>query len=226
MTSAYVYGITVDEVLRYVGKGRRYRVREHYRIARLILRKRAVGKKIKSNRFYNRLAAAMSAGSRIDEVVYAQMLSDAEAFELERRLIAEAPVGQLWNTTAGGDGISSEEARARWTPERRAAHSERTRQRWADSAQRQAHSEAIKAQWADPAYREHHIAKQKERWGRPGAKERGSEIAKRMFEAPEARAALSAAQRAYWAKPENQEKLRERNRKVALSREANRKASA
>jgi hypothetical protein len=218
MDTAYVYAITVDDVVRYIGKGRRYRVREHYRIARLILRKRSAGKKIKSNRFYNRLAKAMASRQRVDEAILASGLSDADAFQLERRLIAGYPTGQLWNVAPGGEGYTPESARAAWTPERRERQREIARRRWADPEQRKRHSDTIKAQWEDPAYRQHHIAKQIERWAEPGARERGSEITQAVWASPERRERQSVVLKEYWAEPEHREQRIAHNRRLARAR--------
>lgn len=95
MAAAYVYAITVDGVVRYVGKGRRYRLREHTRIARFLNSGREAGKRIRTNRFYNRLAAAIRSGADIGEIVFADGLSDEDAFQLEKERIASFPIGAI-----------------------------------------------------------------------------------------------------------------------------------
>jgi hypothetical protein len=184
LSGAYVYAITVDGVVRYIGKGSGYRLREHLRIARLILNKRAVGKKIKVSRFYNRLAQAMGAKSIIDEIIFTDSLSDDAAFALEMQLIAEQQEDQLWNATLGGEGFTSQEARLAWTPERRARQSAIAKARWAKPGAREEHSQAIKAHWKRDEYRETHAEGRKQ------------------GETPEVRARRGVASKLKWANPE------------------------
>src|SRR5262245_53480758 len=102
LVGAYVYAIKVDGVVRYIGKGRRYRLIEHRRIARELNRRRAAGEKIKARRVHNKLAKAIRNGSVIEHDVIAFNLSDDVAYDRERSEIANAPAGQLWNVKAGG----------------------------------------------------------------------------------------------------------------------------
>lgn len=206
MSAAYVYAITVDGVVRYIGKGRRYRVREHFRIARLLLANRAAGKKIKIARFYNRLAKVMAEGAELDEIIIADRLGDEQAFQLERDEIAKIPGGQLWNATAGGEGYTPETAKAAWTPERRAQQSEIAKRRWADPEARKKHSETIKNQWADPEYRAHHVSAQKTRWSKEGAKEAGSKASKAIWADPQRKAAISETRKLLWQDPNRKAK--------------------
>lgn len=219
MASAYVYAITIDGLVRYIGKGRRYRVREHLRVANFLLSGRRAGKKIKANRFYNRLAAAMSAGSLVDELIFQDGLTDEGAFALERKLIAECPKGQLWNVAPGGEGFSSQFAKKMWTPELRAQQSERSKRYWSNPENRRKHGETIRGQWQDPEYRENHIDKQKKRWSNPELRKRNSELHRALWldasykaksiegrrwwtGSPECRSLRSAQSKARWKDPE------------------------
>lgn len=197
-----MYAVTVDGVVRYIGKGRRYRVREHYRIARLLIAKRSVGKKIKANRFYNLLAQAINSGRHVDEVIVAEGLSDQDAFSLERDTIAQYSTDQLWNVAPGGEGYDSERAKAAWTEERRQKQRDVAKRRWDDPKERERHSETIRSQWKDAAYRQHHIAKQKQRWSSPEAKARGSAVAKALWDNPERRKRISEQRSELWSRPE------------------------
>lgn len=92
----------------YVGKGQGDRIEEHFRLAR-------------RKRHYNRHLQniILKAGGDLPREVYADGLSNEEAFELERSLIArfgrKDRGGSLVNLTDGGDGHTGMSAEVRAT---------------------------------------------------------------------------------------------------------------
>jgi hypothetical protein len=111
---AYAYAISVDGVVRYIGKGKNDRVKQHLRKARNILRRREAGEKVRASIFYNRLAKGLRGGARIKEEIIEKGMTEAAALKREVEIIASFPAGQLWNRNAGGSGPSSETATASW----------------------------------------------------------------------------------------------------------------
>lgn len=99
-SSSYVYAIIVDEVVRYIGKGRGDRMFFHLREAR-----RLANRGVRTNRispfFHMMLVRALQAGGTVREVILSSGLSAAEAYRVEGELIGQfhkAHAGQLWNT--------------------------------------------------------------------------------------------------------------------------------
>lgn len=101
---AYVYAISVDGVLRYVGKGTGNRAWVHLSGAK------------RGNR---RVAAAVRRGQSVQVTIIQSNLTDDEAFALEEKMIAQAGredigTGPLWNLATGGLGGTREGALQRW----------------------------------------------------------------------------------------------------------------
>lgn len=101
---AYVYAISVDGVLRYVGKGTGNRAWVHLSGAK------------RGNR---RIAAAVKRGQSVQVTIIQSDLTDAEAFDLEEQMIAQIGredigAGPLWNLATGGLGGTREGALRRW----------------------------------------------------------------------------------------------------------------
>lgn len=101
---AYVYAISVDGVLRYVGKGTGNRAWVHLTGAR---------------RGNARVGTAVKRGQSVKVEIVREGLTDAEAFALEEQIISEVGredngTGSLWNLSAGGLGGTGEGAKKRW----------------------------------------------------------------------------------------------------------------
>lgn len=99
--TAFVYMIIVDDMIRYVGKGRGERHLTHAINARRDAAR--IGCKLNrlSPLMHRNLVKAIRAGSQIRELIIASGLSDAEAYRLEAQTIADFHrrlTGQLWNT--------------------------------------------------------------------------------------------------------------------------------
>ena len=109
MSSPYTYGVYVDGVLRYIGKGHGQRRYFHVWMANYINHRRAKGEKVCTTRFYNRLAKALNNGASVVTKVFRYYATDEDAFAGEIYRIARAT--GLWNKLSGGQGFSSEEAR-------------------------------------------------------------------------------------------------------------------
>lgn len=133
---AYVYAISVDGVVRYIGKGRGRRVRDHINFVRRLIRRRAEGERVKSTFFYNKLADAFVRGSCIEAFILVSDMTDDAAYAWEKAEIA-AHRGQLWNQNEGGVGPTSADAL----------------KRWADQGCRDRHRTSVKALWSDPEFR-------------------------------------------------------------------------
>lgn len=124
---AYVYLISVEGVVRYVGKGSGRRLHFHEGQARAILRGKAIGRH-GSAKLWNKLAAAMRQEQRIEARILIDGLSDADAYAAEAEAIAAYEPDQLWNISRGGDNHARVVAAYAWAlPGFREAHRERIR---------------------------------------------------------------------------------------------------
>lgn len=103
---AYVYAITVDGIVRYIGKGRGRRLNVHLNIAKLITRRRACGEKISSSIFRERMkaGAAMKYGAERRRALWA----DPEYRELVSSRQRAAMADPAWRAKM------SEAAKARY----------------------------------------------------------------------------------------------------------------
>jgi hypothetical protein len=162
---AYAYEIVVDDIVRYIGKGRGKRYGDHLRTAKAILHGRYRGRE-RHRTIYINLVKALGVNSFIQHRIIADGMTDEEAFDLEINSIADKPFGQLWNELPGGQGSTSDFLRQYWQdrPEKAARLSERMKEVWAaDPSRRDARfaepdakaiqSAMVTAKWADPAYR-------------------------------------------------------------------------
>lgn len=181
---AYVYHVTVDGIVRYVGKGTRRRSKLHARKARLLNERRARGEKVgKQTRWENYLAKALRDGRTVRDLVVVDGLIEDDAFYLECVHIASFRAntpGKVFNRWSGGQGFRSEDMKRLWAdpafrehlehkladPKRRESTSKRQRELWADPNYRETISRQVKAQmeaqWADPSFRTTHSARLRE----------------------------------------------------------------
>lgn len=196
MTStAYVYALIVDGIVRYIGKGRGLRAKQHLWVANSINRRRAAGEKVKATHFYNRLAKAVASGAKVDVRIIADGMTDEQAFAMEIREIEKAE--DVWNATIGGEGLTSEAAKALWTPEFRQMHVERTKRYWQNNPDQKLWQSAwIKSVnerlWADDSdFRAKQSARVKAQTSTPEGRALMSETARQMWTA-EFRAKRSA----------------------------------
>lgn len=109
--SAYVYAIVVDGNVRYIGKGSGKRsatagrYADHLRCMRRLIRHRAEGLPVPRSaqaHVTRQLAHAWLDGAAFEEMILGEGLTEQEAFDLEREMIASAPDGHLWNIGEGG----------------------------------------------------------------------------------------------------------------------------
>ena len=216
---AYVYAIIVNGVVRYIGKGRRYRAIEHFRKARELNRRRAKGEKIKALPFHNKLAKAMRNGVSVKYKILAKNLSDDDAFEREVAEISSYPRCQLWNVLDGGrGGLGPERMRALWRdPEYRAKtlagqaafrtdeFCERQRQhaneKWSDPNYRAAWMAQHRKIWDDPDRSSKQRAILKAVWADPIRAEKKRQLVKSQW-TPERRLAMAENRRKAWSDPE------------------------
>lgn len=177
---AYVYSISIDGVVRYIGKGRGRRAGSHVKLATQINLRRADGEIIRTTRFYNALAKALANEAPVSGEIIEHGLSDEDAFRLEVQLIANAPDGQLYNSAEGGRGLTAKVAKQIWNDpsyrevqrtigqkarlaglwakpgfrERKIEFSKNNMARlWADPNYRAMRTKVVKDQWRDPAFR-------------------------------------------------------------------------
>ena len=99
----YIYGIYVDGVVRYIGKGRNGRMHFHVIEARRINSRRARGANTDrtNTKFYRKLAEAMRHGAIIAEEIMLDGLTNQRAYRIEKQKIEELhkqKPDQLWNT--------------------------------------------------------------------------------------------------------------------------------
>lgn len=216
---AFVYAITVDGVVRYIGKGSGGRIREHILAMRKIARRRAAGEKVVASHFYNRLVKAFLSGADISWTVIEDGLSHDDAFRRERSEIAAAPGGQLWNLREGGygRGTVSEKLRSKirrsmllryQRPGERAKITEHFKAMWADPEHRERHIQAFKKKGQDPIYRARLSAAIKERCADPEVRERYRDAALKRWRNPEYQEKQRVAALAMWANPERIKKHR------------------
>ena len=111
--TAYVYRIIVDNVVRYIGKGRGSRLLTHAIDARRAAAKSDIALRRLSPRMHRNLVHAVHAGAEVQEQIIASSLSDADAYRLETAMIADfhyRRTDQLWNT------IDERFMDSRWLP--------------------------------------------------------------------------------------------------------------
>lgn len=176
---SYVYEIVVDGVVRYIGKGTGDRAWRHISFAEGIIRRRDAGEKIKTQKFYNKLAKAIRANSKVEyRIVMDGIMSNKAAFAAEVSAIASVPVGQLWNVLSGGQGADSEHFKRNWQdpeirekmlapysdPEYIAKKKALAAIQWSDQSARNTNSETLKKQWSDPEFRAARIASIKSKY--------------------------------------------------------------
>src|SRR5215203_1407792 len=101
--SYYVYSISVDDVVRYIGKGKDLRLYSHMKEVRHRLNR---GFKLRSigSRFQQNLTRAVLSGATVVEKVLVNNLTEKEAYRLEyhklREYVYAGKREQLWNVTA------------------------------------------------------------------------------------------------------------------------------
>lgn len=178
----YVYEVIVDGDVRYVGKGRGRRAARHVGIAAAVTRNDK--HRYARSRFYKALGAAIEAGQSV-EIQYAGTgLSSEQAFRQEMDRIATYGLENLWNSTPGGEGISSQVAQSialeRWSdPQKRKQQSIRLKDAYADPSIRERHKTALRRDLSsdDRLVRSNNA---KLRWARPGERDRQSIAAKAL----------------------------------------------
>ncbi len=84
----YVYGIHVDGVLRYIGKGTNGRMYAHMKEVRQRLTRKFKLKNV-SPIFQRKLTEAVIKGATVEEIVIADNLTSKQAYQREHRLMAE-----------------------------------------------------------------------------------------------------------------------------------------
>ena len=142
-TDCCVYEVLVDGVVRYIGMGSAKRGSIHVSIARRVKRKSASGlRDLSALNVHLRLAKAISQNAVIEHRIILNDLTRADAKEHEKRAIAAAPKGQLWNRHSGGGG----------------AVPDRMKELWADPKWRKKQSALLRAVWKNPAHRKTMLA--------------------------------------------------------------------
>lgn len=228
----YTYAIVVDGVVRYIGKGSGYRIREHQRIARRANRVRESGGKFNACIFHNRLAKAIRNGSRVEEVVISFFESHEDALDYEAAEV-ESREG-LWNSKSGGgenikaDDYVREKIRkstierykdpserkktsealkiAFSSDEARAMLSDRSKAAWVEH--RDTMLAAIKKIHKDESANAKKSAYQKEAWKSEGRRKRMSDMSKAMWSDSEHKQAHVEALKESWKSPERKAKHR------------------
>lgn len=216
---AYVYAIIVAGVVRYIGKGRRYRALEHFRIARDLNERRAKVEKVKALPFHNKLAKAIRNGAAVDYEIIINGLQDDAAYEREVIEIAKCAPGQLWNVHCGGSGGDADLTRRLWTDptfrEKTVAAARKGREnpeylvrarktanaQWSDEDFRERWTKQHRSIWDDPIKAAERRALLKKVWDDPEKTARKSTLVKSQW-TPERKAAMAENRRRAWADPE------------------------
>lgn len=224
----YVYLFRVDEEPAYVGKGSGRRLYQHEQAALHHTRK---------TRWQASLAAAIRKGRHVSVEVVAEGLTVEEANALEVCLISgygrrDLHTGTLYNRTAGGDGLTSQDALRVFANPTTRRKLIRARQRTArDAGFRARLSIAQRRAWADPAIRARRVAINRATLARPGVREKQVATCAITNRRPEVRALRSVAAKAIYSDPAyrlrfcqtmrqvaNRPERRERSRQVMLRR--------
>ena len=112
-TGYYVYTISVDGVLRYIGKGKGPRLYSHMREVRYRLNRFFKLRNIGS-RFQQNLTRAVLSGAKVVEQILVDDLTEKEAYKLEyeklREYVYAGKRDQLWNVTASIQTPSEQQA--------------------------------------------------------------------------------------------------------------------
>ena len=102
-TGYYVYTISVDDVVRYIGKGKGLRLYSHMKEVRHRLNRNFKLRSIGS-RFQRNLTRAVISGAKVVEQVLVDELTEKAAYKLEyeklREYVCAGKRDQLWNVTA------------------------------------------------------------------------------------------------------------------------------
>lgn len=209
---AYVYALTVDGVVRYIGKGRRYRATDHFRMARDINLRRSAGEKVRALRVHNKLAKALREGRNLDYTILANDLTDEAAYEMEKVEIAKAPKGQLWNLHCGGSGGDAEMMRALWADPAYRDRFKAGRTPMTDERRERGRAKAIE-QWDDPEFRERWMGQHRALWDDPEAAAERRELLRRVWADPEKTARKRELVKSQWT-PERRAAMAENRRKA------------
>ena len=232
----YVYLFSLDGTPAYVGKGGKDRLWDHERAALHHTRK---------TRWQRVLAGAIRRVVPVSVEVLAEGMSNEEANAYEVQLIAQygrldLKTGTLHNRTAGGDGLTSEDAIRVFSNPKTKKKLIRARRRTArDQLYRAKMALGHRRGWADPKIRARRVAINRATLSRPGVrakqvatcaitnqrpdvKARRSEAAKALHRDPEYRQRLYTALRRAANRPERKEQVRqqmiERNKDPVFSR--------
>lgn len=212
----YVYLFRLGKEPAYVGKGSGRRLYQHEQAALHHTRR---------TRWQLTLAKAIRKGTPVSVEVVAEGLTLAEANALEVCLISgygrrDLRTGKLYNRTAGGDGLTREDAlRVFENPATRRKLIRARERRARDPMYRARLSLAHRRAWADPKIRARRIAILRANHARPEVRAKMAATCAITNQRPEVRARRSAAAKALHRNPEYRLKLY-----AALRRAANRPA--
>ena len=164
-SGSYVYVFFIEGVAAYVGRGIGDRLFHH---------EAAATNHASKTRWQSALGRALAKGARVEGVIVVQGLTVSEANEVEISLIAQygrrdLKTGTLHNRTAGGDGMSSEDAKRQWEDPGIGWRLQRKRAQQAKDAITRARLALGQRQgWTNPHIRERRVAAIRETMRRPG----------------------------------------------------------
>lgn len=233
-----MYGIAVNGLVRYVGKGCKKRAWVHVSIANGVLARRAAGEKVKTTYFYNKLCGALRRGEEISPFIWVDGLTSEEAYAEERNVVAATD--GLWNQMSGGIGPSSEDMKKVWRrhremivsrmndPENLRRASENSKRSWADKDRAERWVASLRASWDGNEERRALISRQmKIRMASDEAKKKTSQIAKALWlrKGDALRATMRAAANTDEARRIKSERMKEVSSRPEI-KQAKREASA